>query len=278
MLKEKVPTEPLVSIIMPAYNAERYIEEAVHSVLQQTWQNWELIIVNDGSNDGTQVYLDALIDPRIKVIKQKNKGVSAARNVALDIARGEYITFLDSDDVFPAYSIECRVLYLIEHTEIDLVGGCVSLRDSVILDEFSRKVPKYSGFFLPQLLSLDSNVFSSVCYLIKKKCIGEARFEIDMSHCEDLFFWITLAANENLRYASINDCIYIYRIHNNSATRNTVGWSNGYLQLVKKIASIEAISYRKTIIMRLKIFYMLVSWAIKARTPTHAIKAITVLF
>lgn len=92
--------EELISIIMPVYNAERWIAQAVDSVKKQTYTNWELIIVNDGSTDNTQTVCEqyALQDSRIKVFKQSNKGPGAARNMGLSKINGEYFTMIDSDD------------------------------------------------------------------------------------------------------------------------------------------------------------------------------------
>ncbi|MBK9061442.1 MAG: glycosyltransferase family 2 protein [Flavobacteriales bacterium] len=87
---------------MPAYNAAEHVREAIMSVQAQTWPNWELVVVNDGSQDATAAILDGLDDARIIVVHQENKGVSAARNTGLDRARGEIIAFLDADDVLPS--------------------------------------------------------------------------------------------------------------------------------------------------------------------------------
>ncbi len=100
--------KPKVSIIIPVYNVRQYIEEALDSVINQTYKNLEIIVINDGSNDGSEIICDeyAKKDNRIKLIHQKNSGLSAARNVGLDNMTGEYVAFLDSDDVFIPETIE----------------------------------------------------------------------------------------------------------------------------------------------------------------------------
>ncbi|SDJ31234.1 Glycosyl transferase family 2 [Pedobacter sp. ok626] len=92
-------TKPLVSICMPVYNAASYIKDSIQSLLAQTYTNWELIVVNDGSTDGTDRILRAFIDERIKVFHQKNKGQSAAANQAFNLSEGQYIKFFDADDL-----------------------------------------------------------------------------------------------------------------------------------------------------------------------------------
>ena len=91
---------PLISVIVPVYNVEQYLKTCVDSVLNQSYKNWELILVDDGSPDNCPQICDIYVakDDRVKVIHKENGGASSARNAALDIATGEYITFLDSDD------------------------------------------------------------------------------------------------------------------------------------------------------------------------------------
>ena len=93
-------TPPLVSIVMPCYNAHDHLPRSVGSVLAQTFQDWELIVVDDGSTDATRAWLEGLPDTRIHVHPQPNRGVSAARNAGLECARGEYVAFLDADDTW----------------------------------------------------------------------------------------------------------------------------------------------------------------------------------
>lgn len=101
--------KPLVSIIMPAYNAEKTIVESIESVLRQTYKNWELIIVNDGSKDSTTAVVLAFNDERLRLIEQENGGVANARNNGINNAKGEYIAFLDSDDLWVEEKLERQI-------------------------------------------------------------------------------------------------------------------------------------------------------------------------
>ena len=94
--------EPLVSIIMPVYNCGKYLSEAIESILGQTYSNWELLIIDDGSTDDTSKIVDsyAEINTKIKVYHRENKGVSQARNFGLEISKGKLITFIDGDDIY----------------------------------------------------------------------------------------------------------------------------------------------------------------------------------
>lgn len=113
--------EPLISIIVPVYNVEKYINRCLESILKQSYKNIEVLLINDGSQDNSAKICEdiAALDSRIKVIHQDNKGVSSARNKGLDISKGEYITFIDSDDWVDRDGIECLYRNL-KKTESDL--------------------------------------------------------------------------------------------------------------------------------------------------------------
>src|SRR5450830_1292193 len=107
-----MPTDaPLVSVILPAYNAQATIGQAVNSVLQQDYANLELLVIDDGSTDGT-VKHPALQDPRIRILQQQNAGPAAARNLGLKHARADLITFIDADDLWLPDKLTAQVTYM----------------------------------------------------------------------------------------------------------------------------------------------------------------------
>ena len=111
----------MISIIVPVYNVERYLARCVDSVLGQTYPSWELILVDDGSFDRSPAICDEYAgrDGRIKVVHKKNGGLSSARNVGLDMMRGEYVTFLDSDDYWHPCYLEI-LLNFVEEKQADI--------------------------------------------------------------------------------------------------------------------------------------------------------------
>ena len=111
---------PKISVIVPVYKVEPYLHECVDSILAQTFTDFELILVDDGSSDNCGKICDeyAAKDSRIRVIHQENRGVSAARNAALDAAKGEFIAFIDSDDVVNVYYLEVLLSGMDEDTDI----------------------------------------------------------------------------------------------------------------------------------------------------------------
>jgi glycosyltransferase involved in cell wall biosynthesis len=115
---------PSVSVIIPVHNRARYVVDAIDSILAQTWRDFELIVVDDGSTDDTPAVLARLDDPRLRVIRNEvNRGIPVTRNVGLTAARGEFVAWLDSDDRAVPRRLEHEVAYLRRHPDIDLVGS-----------------------------------------------------------------------------------------------------------------------------------------------------------
>ena len=261
--------EPLVSIITPAYNAEKYIAQAIESVINQTYKNWELIIINDGSSDSTEDIIKSFEDSRIKLITQLNSGVSRARNRGLEVAKGEYITFLDADDILPIESIELRTQYLEKNRDIDLVDGVVSIRDEAMQKERRVYRPYYRGRLLKRLLRLDSRVFLGICYFFRASLVEDLRFRSDITHCEDIIFYIELASKHNIEYGFISDEIYWYRKVEKSAMSDIDGLERGYLFLLNYL---QNISIRQKIYLRYKVAKILfLSWWFDAKNHKRAI-------
>jgi glycosyltransferase involved in cell wall biosynthesis len=125
---------------MPAYNQAHYIAEAIQSVRQQHFKDWELVIVDDGSTDATASIVKSFTDPRIRYLYQMNQGVSSARNTGIEAAQGEYIAFLDADDLFLDNKLSLQVSYLDIHPEAGLIYA-----GRIEIDETGREV----GIFIP---------------------------------------------------------------------------------------------------------------------------------
>ena len=187
---------PSVSIIIPAWNAEKYIRRCAESVLKQDFADFELIIVDDGSTDGTPGILDELADrdERVRIIHQENAGVSASRNHAIDLARGKYIQFLDADDWVTEDST--KMLYrTAEENSCDLVvadfyrvvGANLSRKGSIMTDRvLSRK--EYAEYMMESPADYYYGVLWNKLY--RRDVIEEngIRMDTDVSFCEDFLF------------------------------------------------------------------------------------------
>ena len=187
---------PKVSVIIPVYNVENYLEKCVDSVLHQTLKNVEIIIVNDGSTDNSQAIIDQLIkqNPSIKAYQKDNGGLSSARNYALDVASGEYITFLDSDDYLDRDYLE--ILYTegkMYDSDMVCSGQKKVSEDGKVLATLSYPVDKNPNCILRRL-----NISGK---LYKKEYIEQhhMRFALGKTYEDDPFNLVMLFMAKNFR-------------------------------------------------------------------------------
>jgi glycosyltransferase involved in cell wall biosynthesis len=134
-VKPVIPAEPLISVIIPVYQAESFIKTTVHNVLQQTYNNFELIIVDDGCTDATIERVKEFKSDKIRIVHQENKGVAAARNFGFQFAQGEYITFLDSDDLWlpSKLAIDVKTLITVPNPVCIIYNGFYYVNNKVEL-------------------------------------------------------------------------------------------------------------------------------------------------
>lgn len=208
------------SIIIPLYNAEKYISETIQSVLDQTYQNWELIIVDDGSVDSSsEIVTNFLNDKRIRIYHQKNSGVSSARNNGFSRAIGEYITFLDADDVWFKNNIEDKVSCL----KTNAVDAVYSKYDTINENSKSVSVSLNKAIYptLKDILLHRGNYSTAPSGLVIKsevlKKIGG--FDTNLSNNADQDIWIRILAN-NYKIVLLEKSLWKYRIHANNMSNN----------------------------------------------------------
>jgi glycosyltransferase involved in cell wall biosynthesis len=129
---------PLVSILLCTYNRARYLPDCIESVINQTNQDWELVIMDDGSTDDTFQIVDAYMQkhPNIRYLKHQNKKVACARNLAMMASFGSYITFLDSDDRYKPDHIQSRLDFMLAHPDIDLIEGGIDIEADYFLSDY----------------------------------------------------------------------------------------------------------------------------------------------
>lgn len=209
---------PLVSILMPVYNTAPYLREAMDSMLSQTFGDFELIVLNDCSPDNAEEILDTYNDSRIVRYKgEKNVGLSNVLNVGLDMARGEFIARMDSDDVSMPTRLQVQVDYLEQHPEIDLVSVGMRLfgaKDEVWIRELDPEKVKITALFFSPVLHASS--------MWRKGSFERngLRFRQDMVPAEDYDLW-TRALLKGLKLVNMPQVLYGYRIHDNQSTLQT---------------------------------------------------------
>ena len=206
-------TEPLISVIMPAYNAERFIAEAIRSVQTQTYENWELLILDDGSMDRTCSISEefARQDHRIRLLRnEKNMGVARTRNRGFDLCRGELVALLDADDTWREDKLT-KQLDLLRRSGADLIYSSYA-----IVDPAGQKVR--ADYIVPEEISfrelLKENVVGCSAVLLRSELLEKNRFLPDYFH-EDYVLWLQLL-REGHRAAGCSEVLVNWRYVENS--------------------------------------------------------------
>ena len=209
-------TKPLISIIVPVYNAEQYLEKCVNSIINQTYTNLEIILVDDGSPDNCGAICDeyAKKDSRIKVIHEKNSGQSIARNAGLDNATGEFVGFIDSDDTIEPGMFE-DLYNAIQGVDLAVCGhslvydGKVESASTDNIIELDKE-----GLWREVFGKLNNAVWNK---LFKRELINDLRFDLRFAHGEDLIFNIRYLERANLGKV-VDKPLYNYYKRNDSIT------------------------------------------------------------
>ena len=208
----------MVSIIIPCYNSGKYISECLNSILAQTYSEWEAICVNDGSTDNTMEFLNQYVmsDNRYKVVSQLNSGVSAARNKALSICRGEYICFVDSDDIVEPNFLTTLLRLVNNETDLAICGftRSMSLTSSVLSDSIEIDSNKCI-----EKIFLDKSFNPQICCMLFRHSIikeKQLEFVVGCTRGEDREFILKYLVYSN-KVCYTNNSLYHYRVNDQSA-------------------------------------------------------------
>jgi len=226
---------PAVSIIMPAYNAARYIKAAVDSMLAQTFTNFELIIINDGSTDGTATILDGYTDPRIHVLNNEaNIGITDTLNRGLTAATGTFIARMDADDISYRARLEKQVAYLHAHPDVGLLAANV-----IFIDEDGQPIKEaptaYPGPLSEmvlrwQLLWHNPLIHSSI--VLRRAILGTQQFDPTFIACEDYELWTRLL--QQTRAVLLPDVLLDYRLVSTGINRTKQAIQAEHVQRIIK--------------------------------------------
>ena len=206
-----------VSVVIPAYNAMTYLPETLESVLRQTFTDFEVLIVNDGSSDQIVEWASGLVDPRVKLISQENQGSPGARNTGIAHAQGEYVAFLDADDLWSPTKLEKQICCLEDNPAVGLVNTW-----TVLIDQLGKPVGRAGTFqaegdVWKQIVLGNFLVCSSV---VVRRCCFETVgvFEPNLILCEDWDMWIRIASRYSV--AVVKEPLAYYRQHLNNISKN----------------------------------------------------------
>ena len=191
---------PKVSVILPAYNGEKFIAAAIDSVLSQTYKDYEVIVVNDGSVDGTARILDKYAG-KIRVVSQENGGIAKARNVAIENSKGEYLAFLDQDDLWLSDKLELQVPLMEKNKDVGLTytDAHILCDNNTEFLSFGLRKP-YRGMVVENLLL--NNFIATSSVMVRKECFEKVGlFDQTLSPCLDYDIWLKIASIYKADYA-----------------------------------------------------------------------------
>ena len=243
-MPEKNPT---VSVIIPTYNRAHLVGRAIQSVLNQTYQDFEVIVVDDGSTDNTEEIIKEFQkkDERIKYIKhEKNKGGSAARNTGIKAARGAYIAFLDSDDEWLPEKLKKQMKFFKNASpEIGVVYTGFIYKDELGGGTSKQHIPKKRGWIFEDILA-GNCVGTTSTVIVKRKCFEKAGlFDENLPSCQDWDMWIRLA--KECQFDFIEDVLVKYYTHKTRISTDLEATIKGRAIILNKFYT-EFVSRRKT--------------------------------
>lgn len=208
---------PKISVVMPAYNAEKYIGEAIESILNQTFKDFEFIIINDGSVDHTKEIIQKYNDSRIVLLENdKNRGIVLSLNKGLDAATGEYIARMDADDIALMNRLERQAEYLDEHKDIGVLGTGICI--------FGEKIKEQKRVFTTNSEQLKAELIFNPCIahptvMIRKSVLQKynLKYNTEFAGVEDYYLWWNIAKVSKI--ATLPDILLDYRIHESQITK-----------------------------------------------------------
>ncbi len=254
----------MISIIVPSYNSSHLISTTLDSVLESTYHDYEVLIIDDGSTDNTiEVIEPYLNDQRFQYIYQENQGLSGARNTGIKIAKGDYLVFLDSDDVILPEKLQQQTNYLKQHPVVDLV---YSNSQWFVEDDLNNtlpvKFPVYEGDVLPYLLFGNFIHVNSV--MVRASIVKQlGGFDVNFRELEDWDLWMRLAIQKS-RFAHTPGILSKVRIRKGSMTSNQLRMNQAMVRVLEKnIPELIRLDYSKDTIN--KAWHALFIYRLKAK-------------
>ena len=222
---------PKISVIIPAYNHESYILDAVRSVLQQTFTNFELIIIDDGSTDGTLARIQSVQDGRIRVFHQDNQGAAKTINRGIGLARGKYLSILNSDDLYTPDRLKTLATFLDEHEDVALASSLIQPVDSsgkpvlpysrhaYWLEWYDNAIRQFHQDRSPVTSLLKYNFFVSTSNIFVRSTIfkHERMFHENLSYCHDYEFLLRVLSRHSFHLCE--ERLLMYRLHETNTIR-----------------------------------------------------------
>ena len=196
----------LISIILPVYNGEKYIGESVSSILNQSFKNFELLVLNDGSIDGSRDIIKGFNDPRIQLVdNEENLGLTKTLNKGLKLCSGEYVARMDADDICLPNRLQVQFDFLEKNSEVDVVGSnfrILGTKTTSAYPDEDNKIKLKLNF---------ENALAHPTVMFRQAIAQKFSYPSNVLHCEDWLFWSELAAND-IQFANLNEVLLEYRM------------------------------------------------------------------
>jgi glycosyltransferase involved in cell wall biosynthesis len=236
-----------VSVIIPVYGAEKYVAATVQSVLDQTYENFEVLIIDDGSPDRSIEICQQFTDPRIKIIHQKNRGLPGARNTGIRHAQGDYLGLVDADDIWLPEKLEKHV----EHLENSPAVG-VSFSRSAFIDEDGKplglyQMPKLTGL-TPGYILCRNPISNGSTPVIRREVFEGIKFQDNLygtvedfyfddtfRHQEDIECWMRMAVQTNWQIEGIPEALTLYRVNSGGMSAQLLKCIEYWEKMIEKI-------------------------------------------
>ncbi len=241
---------PIASVVVPAFNCAATITETLRSILRQTFADFELIVVDDGSTDGTPEIVGRFSDPRIRLIRQRNRGLAGAHNTGIAAARGEFVGFCDADDLWMPEKLERHI----DHLRANPAVG-ISFSDSRMIDAAGRPIgvcqkPKLKGLTAADIFKRNP-IGNGSTAVIRRAALdgfayrpkGEAErdwwFDENFRQSDDIEGWLRFVLTQDWRIEGIDGLLTLYRIHGAALSANVACQLDSWLDMRGKIAQIS---------------------------------------
>lgn len=223
---------PAVSVVIPTFNRRHLVGDAVESALAQTWRDREIIVIDDGSSDGTAEYLRERFGERIRLIVQENGGISCARNRGISEARGSWVAFLDSDDKWLPRKLETQMSWIEEHPEVRFLCSRFRAYEIGREDQLRFGPDDFSDRFEDLLAS--RNFIPTSTVMVHGRCFAEVgAFDSSIPTFEDFDLWLRLAAR--YPYDCVPEILVEYREHPQNISKNKPKLHEGLLRVYQNI-------------------------------------------
>lgn len=227
---------PAVTVLMPVYNGEKYLVEAIESILGQTFSDFELLIIDDGSTDGSLKVIKSFSDSRINLVENKiNRGVITSLNLGLDLAKGKYIARMDADDISVPTRLSKQVAFMEKHPSVSICGTWLS---------YFTRIPGIGGKFQPSCQPEEiaanlmfENVLQHPTIIMRKFAMKGLHYPLTYPHAEDYALWVSLM--DKISYAILPEILLHYRLH-----KNQIGQTKTLIQNLS-VAKVHKLALRK---------------------------------